>query len=100
MRRNDQEIQPLKPKAMMQMRCIGELSQKEFEAIKNLQGRGLKPSIDNKAIYFKNGGEEYAARIKRGKEVAVVFQDGCYDEQQIQQYLSGLEAAGYEPNKA
>lgn len=90
----------VKPGQLMKMRSTGQLSQLELTATMNLMGRGLKASIDEKAIYFQNGGEGPSARIKRGRDVAVVFAQYCHGEEQIKQYMSGLQAAGYNPQRA
>ena len=77
-------------------RARGHVSSKEWKAICNMMGRGLKTSIDDVCIEFYNGGKKPVAMLQRGDRHAKVYASACRDEAEVKRYHLGLAEARYD----
>ena len=85
----------LKPRQVQKMRCIGALTDREFNAINNMQGRGLRPRLGDDRIYFGDAKNRPVAAVHRSEDKAVVYQSTCTPEE-LRRYGLGLQSAGYD----
>lgn len=86
----------LKLKDIRRMRARGAITGKEWAVICNMQGRGLKTTIDDVCIEFYNGSKDPVARVQRGRDSARLYPSACSDEAEATRYRLGLVAAKYD----
>ncbi|MBN1544177.1 hypothetical protein JW898_01810 [Candidatus Woesearchaeota archaeon] len=86
----------LKPRDVSRMRNKGQITRQEYEVIANMQGRGLRPYIDEGKLCFRNGGAQPVAAAEIGTLVAELYDGRCGTAEDAERFCRGLVAAGYE----